>query len=85
LNLSVRISQPFSSVFLSQQISISISISRSAVFLQLAEQGGTYLIWNLGSALHTPTPVECQYSNDFGPGENLHFSHTLLVSFVSKF
>jgi hypothetical protein len=35
LNLSARISQPFSSVFLSQQI--SISISRSAVLLQLAE------------------------------------------------
>jgi hypothetical protein len=35
LNLSARISQPFSSVFLSQQI----SISRSAVFLQPAEQG----------------------------------------------
>jgi hypothetical protein len=39
LNLSARISQPFSSVFLSQQINISISISRSAVFLQPAEQG----------------------------------------------
>jgi hypothetical protein len=33
LNLSARISQPFSSVFLSQQISISISISHSAVLL----------------------------------------------------
>jgi hypothetical protein len=35
LNLSARISQPFSSVFLSQQI----SISHSAVLLQPAEQG----------------------------------------------
>jgi hypothetical protein len=39
LNLSARISQPFSSVFLSQQISISISISHSAVLLQPAKQG----------------------------------------------
>jgi hypothetical protein len=39
LNLSVRIRQPFNSIFLSQQISISISISRSAVLLQPAEQG----------------------------------------------
>jgi hypothetical protein len=35
LNLSARICQPFSSVFLSQQI----SISRSAVLLQPAKQG----------------------------------------------
>jgi hypothetical protein len=41
LNLSVRISQPFNNVFLSQQI--SISISRSAVFLQPAEQGDCIL------------------------------------------
>jgi hypothetical protein len=37
LNLSAKISQPFSGVFLSQQI--SISFSRSAVFLQPTEQG----------------------------------------------
>jgi hypothetical protein len=37
LNLSARISQPFSSVFLSQQI--SISISHQAELLQAAEQG----------------------------------------------
>jgi hypothetical protein len=35
LNLSARISQPFSSIFLSQQISINCL----AVFLQPAEQG----------------------------------------------
>jgi hypothetical protein len=48
-NLSAKISQPFSSVFLSQQISISISISRSAVFLQTAEQE----LMNLNTTLVT--------------------------------
>jgi hypothetical protein len=48
-NLSAKISQPFNSVFLSQQISISISISRSAVFLQTAEQE----LMNLNTTLVT--------------------------------
>jgi hypothetical protein len=38
LNLCARINQSFSSIFLSQQISISISISHLAVLLQRAEQ-----------------------------------------------
>jgi hypothetical protein len=50
LNSSGRISQPFNSIFLSQQISISISISCSAVLLQPAEQG-EYSFWDGGSPI----------------------------------
>jgi hypothetical protein len=51
--------QPFNSVFLSQQI--SISISRSAVLLQLAEHGEIYVWWSMPPTMLVSSPKSSVY------------------------